>query len=132
MSDRASASYTVKSWDENEVVETDDGGKVTRASVTGEYTGGIEGSATTESVMTYRADGTADFVGMERIVGRVGGRLGSFVLRSVGSYDGRTARSEMEVVEGSGTGELGGLKGAGRFSAEHGPQGTLELDYRFE
>jgi hypothetical protein len=132
MSVRASAAYTVKSWDENEVVETDDGGKVTRASVTGEYTGGIEGSATTESVMTYRADGTADFVGMERIVGRVGGRSGSFVLRSVGSYDGRTARSEMEVVEGSGTGELGGLKGAGRFSAEHGPQGTLELDYRFE
>jgi hypothetical protein len=132
MTDRASASYTVKSWDENDVVETEDGGKVTRASVTGEYTGEIEGRATTESVMTYRSDGTAEFVGMERIVGRVGDRSGSFVLRSVGNYDGKTARSEMEVVEGSGTGELGGLRGAGRFSAEHGPQGSLELDYRFE
>lgn len=132
MKDKASASYTVKSWVENDIAETDGGGKVTRASVTGEYAGEIEGSATTESVMTYRADGTAEFVGMERIVGRVGGRSGSFVLRSMGSYDGTTARSEMRVVRGSGTGDLNGLSGEGRFSAEHGPKGSLELDYQFE
>jgi hypothetical protein len=132
MTDRASGSYTVKSWDEKDVAAPDGGGRVTRASVTGEYAGEIEGSATTESVMTYRPDGTAEYVGMERIVGRVGGRSGSFVLRSVGRYDGRTALSEMEVVAGLGSGELNGLRGEGRFRAEHGPKGSLELDYRFE
>lgn len=130
MTEKASASYTVKSWDETAIHEQEDGGKLTRASVTGEYTGAIEGTAVTESVMTYRADGTAEFVGMERVTGRLNGRVGSFVLRSVGSYDGKVARSRMQIVAGSGTGELTGIEGDGRFAAEHGPAGGLELEYR--
>jgi uncharacterized protein DUF3224 len=80
--------------------------------------------------MCYRADGTADYVGLERIVGRLGGRAGSFVLRSTGAYDGSEARATFSVVHGSATGELTGLEGEGHFAAPHGQQGKLQLDYR--
>lgn len=128
----ASGTFMVKSWDEKPVVEIDGGGKLTRASIAGAYTGDLEGEATTENVMCYRADGTATYVGLERIVGRVGGRAGSFVLRSTGAYDGSEAKATLSVVTGSGTGELEGLRGEGSFAAPHGPRGKIELEYRFE
>ncbi|HEX7050219.1 MAG TPA: DUF3224 domain-containing protein [Longimicrobiales bacterium] len=130
MGTHVTAQYTVKSWDEKPVIELDDGGKLTRTSVTGGYTGAIEGEAASESVMCYAADGTAVFVGFERIVGRIDGREGSFILRSEGTYDGTEARATLSVVPGSGTGELTGLRGEGSFVAPHGPQATVELDYR--
>ena len=127
---QANGTFTVKAWDEKPVVATDGGGKLTRASIAGLYTGEIEGEATSEVVMCYRADGTADFVGLERIVGRVAGRAGSFVLRSTGAYDGSEAKATFSVLQGSATGELTGLEGEGQFAAPHGQQGKLQLEYR--
>ena len=132
MSVKASGRFRVKSWDETPVAQMEGGGKLTRASIGGAYSGDVEGEATSETVMCYRADGTATFVGLERIVGRIGGRSGSFVLRSDGVYDGQEAKAKLSVVAGSATGELEGLVGEGRFAAPHGPEGTIELDYRFE
>src|SRR5262245_24166458 len=130
MSAHASGTFTVKAWDEKPVVEMDGGGKLTRASIAGIYTGEIEGEATSETVMCYRADGTAVFVGIERIVGRVGGRAGSFVLRSTGAYDGKEATATLSVLSGSAAGGLTGLEGEGHFAAPHGQQGKLELEYQ--
>jgi hypothetical protein len=132
MRTQANGTFRVKTWDEKSVMELDGGGKLTRATVAGEYAGDVEGEATSESVMCYAADGTATFVGLERIVGRVGGRAGSFVLRSTGEYDGKEAKATVTVVSGSATGELEGLRGEGRFAASHGPEGKIELEYRFE
>jgi Protein of unknown function (DUF3224) len=77
----------------------------------------------------YRADDTAEFVGMQRVDGRLGGRSGSFVLRSAGTFDGKEARGELAVVPGSGTGELTGLQGSGEFSAPLGSEAHMKLDY---
>lgn len=132
MSARASGTFTVKSWDETPVTDFEGGGKLTRASIAGTYSGELEGEATTETVMCYRADGTATYVSFERVVGKIGGRAGSFVLRGTGSYDGSEAKATMTVVPGSGTGELAGLRGEGKFRAPHGPQGEIELEYQFE
>lgn len=131
MGTQARATFTVKSWDEKPVVELDGGGKFTRASVVGVYSGEIEGEGTWENVMFFRADGTAIYVGLERITGRIGGRAGSVVLQSTGAYDGTEARSTVSVVAGSATGELAGLEGEGRFAAPHGLKGSLDLEYRF-
>ncbi len=79
-------------------------------------------------VMTYRPDGSAEFVGHHWVAGAVGGRSGSLVLRASGTYDGAVARTDFEVIEGSGTGELAGTRGSGLASAGHGSTGT----YRFE
>ena len=82
--------------------------------------------------MMHRADRSAIFVGLERVTGRLGDRSGSFVLQHNGTFDGKAARGTLVVVAGSGTGELHGLRAEGSFVAEHGPEGSITLDYDFQ
>jgi len=123
----------VKSWDEKPYEELDGGAKLTRASVTKSFQGDIQGESTLEYLMFYREDGSASFVGLERVVGRVGGRLGSFVLQHSGTDEGGTAKATYFVVPGSGTGDLRGLRGEGSSALSgHAQHYPITLDYDFE
>jgi hypothetical protein len=128
MGEHAKAEFKVESWDENKTVEAEVGA-TSFAKVEQSLTGGIEGDGLAQWLMCYRADNTADFVGLQRISGKLGDREGSFVLTSNGTFDGKVAAGEMVVVDGSGDGELTGITGSGRFSAPHGSEATIELDY---
>ena len=128
MAAHADSTFTVKSWDENTYQELD-GGKLTRASIVQDFDGDLVASGAAELLMCYAADGTASIVGFQRFTGQLAGRDGSFVLRSVGGYDGALATATLEVVAGSGTGELAGLTGTGSSAVGKEPPGTLHLDY---
>jgi Protein of unknown function (DUF3224) len=132
MGTQASSTFRYDSWEENPYVETEEGGKLSRASVKQAISGDIEGRGEVEWLMCYRPDQTADFVGLQRVVGALGGRSGSFVLESSGTYDGTEARGALTVVRGSGTGDLAGIVGRGEFRAPHGPEAQVSLDYDFE
>jgi hypothetical protein len=133
MKHQAQATFEIKSWDEKPYLEAD-GVKFTRASVTKVYRGDIDGEATSDSLMFYHADGTATFVGLERIVGTIGGRRGSFVVEARGTYRDGKATCACSVVAGSGGGDLRGLQGTGRFVATHAdyPNVTFSMEYGFE
>src|SRR5512140_1210937 len=103
---RANATFEIKSWDEKPYAEFDGGRKLTRASVKRIYHGDIEGESSTEYLMAYTPDGSANFVGMEHIVGRLGKRKGSFVLQQTGTFTGGIANASWFVTLDSGTGEL--------------------------
>ncbi len=132
MSKRATATFQVKSWDEKPYDEIDEGPKLTRASVTKSFRGDIEGEGTLEYLMIHRDDGSASFVGLERVVGRVGDRSGSFVLQHSGTFEGGTAKVTWFVVPGSGTGDLRGLRGEGGFASAHAEDYPITLEYDFE
>ena len=133
MAARSKSNFKITGWDEAPYDEFEDGGKLTKASVTAEFSGDIAGESTVEWLMCYRPDQTADFVGLQRIVGTLGGRSGSFVLaHPAGTFDGTAATCEVSVVEGSGTGELSGLRGRGQFAAPHGGEPSIELDYELD
>jgi hypothetical protein len=134
MSTHATAVFQVKSWDEKPYQVIDGGAKLTRASVTKTYSGDITGEATSESLMFYRADGSAAFTGLERVVATIGGRAGSFVLQASGTYRDGAATCDCAVIPGSGAGDLVGLRGEGRYVARHAdyPNVPFTLDYRFE
>jgi hypothetical protein len=132
MSTHARGTFEISSWDENPYVELDGGAKLTRASVGQAFSGDLEGEGSVEWLMCYREDKTADFVGLQRFVGRLGSRSGSFVMRTQGTFDGEKAAGELSVVAGSGTEELGGITGAGAFVAPHGSTPSVDLDYDFE
>ena len=51
------------------------------------------------------------------------------MLRSVGTYDGSKADGELTVIDGSGTGDLAGIRGTGSFTAPMGDTASLTLDY---
>ena len=102
MSFHAKAKFKVKSWDEKPYDEIEDGPKLTRATVAKSYSGDIEGDGTVEYLMIHREDGSASFVGLERVVGAIGDRQGSFVLQHSGSFEGGYRHHHM--VPGSGIG----------------------------
>jgi hypothetical protein len=132
MSTHAQGTFEIKGWEETAYEELAGDAKLTRASVAQAFTGDLEGEGSVEWLMCYREDKTADFVGLQRFVGRLGERSGSFVMQTRGTFDGTEARGRLEVVERSGTEELAGITGSGAFAAPIGPKASVELDYDFE
>jgi hypothetical protein len=128
----ARAQFAIKSWDEKPYSEGTDLPKLTRASVTKTFSGDIEGEGHVEYLMMYRSDGSATFVGLERIVGRVGGKAGTFVLQRTGVFEGGQAKESYSVVAGSGTGELHGLRGDGTSALGHGSDYPFLLNYELD
>ena len=121
--------FAIKSWDEKPYSEGAGLPKLTRASVTKTFTGDIEGEGQVEYLMMYRSDGSASFVGLERIVGRIGTRSGTFVLQRSGVFENGQAKESYSVVGGSGTGELAGLRGEGTSDVGHGMEHPFVLNY---
>ena len=125
----ANARFAIKTWDEKPYSEAPGSPKLTRASVTKTFTGDVEGEGSVEYLMMYRADGSATFVGLERVVGRIGSRSGSFVLERTGVFEAGQAKETYTVVAGSGTGELAGLRGSGTTAVGHGLEHPFTLEY---
>jgi hypothetical protein len=132
MKKTASARFSIKSWDEKPYSEGKDVPKMTRASVDKTFTGDIDGEGHVEYVMMYRSDGTAAFVGLERITGRIAGRNGSFVLQRTGVFEDGQAKESYSVVTGSGTGELRSLRGEGTSSVGHATDYPFALNYELD
>ena len=126
---QARATFKIVSWDEEPFDEPEDGLKLTQAHVRKSFGGDLVGTGNLMYVMTYLDEGSASFLGFEKVVGSLGGRTGSFVLRHTGSYDGEKATAECEVVPGSGTEELVGLSGNGCFSVGHAEEHEMPLEY---
>jgi Protein of unknown function (DUF3224) len=126
MQTQLSAKFEVKSWDETPFDGEPEGlPKVTQALVTKVYTGDIEGTSTTLWLMAYGGDGSATFVGLERITGRISGGEGTLVLRHMGSYADGVAKADLVVVEGATSGNMESTTGEGEFVAD--PSGSVTL-----
>ena len=132
MKSHAKATFAVNAWNEKPYDEMNGLPKLTRASVSKSYQGDIQGEGKLEYLMMYRDDGSANFVGLERVVGSVGGRSGSFVLQHSGAFKSGIATVTLLVVAGSGTGDLRGLGGDGEFAVGHQQPYSMTLDYDFE
>lgn len=125
----ATGSFKVSSMKEDPYEDLVDGGKLTRASGDQTYDGDIEGRGTVQWLMSYRGDGTAHFVGIWHVTGSIGGQDGSFVIESVGDFDGKASSGTWSIVDGMGRGDLKPLRGSGTFRAPGGADATYELDY---
>jgi hypothetical protein len=132
MRKHAEATFVLKSWDEKPYNEMEGVPKLTRVSSTKSYQGDIAGEGKLEYLMMYRSTGSASFIGLERVVGSVGGRSGSFVLQHSGIFEDGIARVVLSVVPGSGTADLHGMRGEGGFDVGHQEPYAMTLDYGFE
>ena len=130
---RATGSISVSKWAPIEI----DGetARVKRFSidVVEAFTGDIQGEGRANLLQALRPDGSASFVGLERVSGTLGGRSGTFIFQDAGTLDaaGRVEGTWF-VVPGSGSGGLAGLRGDGGFTAALGEHATIHLDYWFE
>ncbi len=72
--------------------------------------------------------GSAGYVAIERVEGRLHGRQGSFVLQHHGVMDRGVPTLSVTVVPDSGSGELAGLRGTMQIRIEQG-QHTYHFEY---
>jgi Protein of unknown function (DUF3224) len=130
MAPKVEGSFQVTSWEEDTYEELDNDSKLTKVSIGQDYKGGLEASSSWQGQMFYREDGTAFYNGLQRFVGALEGRDGTFVADVEGNYNGGDATSEWTVVTGSGTADLAGLEGSGKAAAGSGGSGgTFTFDY---
>lgn len=126
-----SGKFNIESWEETTIGEVVDGPKLIRASVTQSYSGDIEGKGTLEYLITTFTEDFSCFIGSEQFLGQLDGRSGSFILNHEGTHEDGVAKSSFQIVPGSGTDELSGIRGEGSYEATH-DEVTLALDYFFE
>lgn len=129
MSTTATATFAISGWDEDVYADLGVGSKLSKAEVTQTFSGDIEGEGSVTWLMAYTSEKSADYVGIQRIDGTLGGKRGTFLLTTSGAYDGSVAKGTWTVVEGSGTGDLVGLTGTGTFSAPLAGEPEVALDY---
>ena len=121
---KANGGFEITNWDEKPAGAAG-GPKVTRATVTQKFTGDIKGTVTTEYLMVYRPDKTAQYSGVQLIKGSVAGKKGSFALRLRGYYDGKRAVTTWEVVPGAGKGRAQRHHWKGQLQRADGRPGHL-------
>jgi hypothetical protein len=128
---RATGRTEVKSFVPTTFDEAPGGPTLVEVQLVETFSGDVEGEGTGRAIQAARKDGSATFVGVERVRGSIGGRQGTFLLQVAGTVVGQEMHAEWFVVPGSGTGELRGLRGDGGFKAEPGKQGEIWLDCVF-
>ena len=129
---RASAVITVHKYEPSAYDEPAEGLVLTRIHVEEGFAGDIIGDGVVEFLQAARADGSASFVGIERVTGELGGRRGTFLLQDAGTVRDNIVNGDWFVIAGSGTRELAGLRGEGGFRANLGEGAQVHLDYWFE
>jgi hypothetical protein len=132
MSTHATGTVLGTDWQEKTYSEHEGGGKLSHATVKNDYDGAIAGTGTLQYLLAYSPDpkGACAFTGVERVVGSLDGRSGSFVLQHSGTYGADGLKAEWFVVNGSATGELKGLRGKGTLAAAPGDhRAAYTLDY---
>ena len=118
---KAKGTYTVNKWEENPYDQISSEMKMTKASV--------------EYLMLYKYfdandqhKSSAIYIGLMRFVGKVQGKDGSFVIEDHGAFENGAASSTLQIISGSGTGELKSIHGTGSYYAnQDGFQ--IEIDY---
>lgn len=133
----ATVTIEARTWTEERIAETDASHAVSRVVFTTEWSGDVVGSSTCGLMIDY-VDGDPEhpetlsgpYVGYEQVTGTLEGRTGSFVLAARGSHGEGAARTDVEVVPDSATGDLAGLRGSGSYAATAMAY-TLTFDYDF-
>ena len=93
------------------------------------FHGDLEGTSRGEMLAARTAEpGSAGYVAMERVTGKLHGREGTFVLQHTGTMTRGTPTLGVTVVPDSGTGELAGLAGEMTIVIEEGKHSYV-FDY---
>lgn len=130
MSKRASGPFEVKMNPQNDDNVGDP--TVGRMSLDKRFYGDLEGSSKGQMLaVSTDVQGSAGYVAMERVSGKLHGREGSFALQHNGTMTRGTPELSIIVVPDSGTGELVGLTGKMSINIVEGKH-YYELEYTLD
>lgn len=131
MTFHAISTFEITAWEPNEY-EDRDGVKLSRTRVAKTFQGDLTGKSTAELLMAGAPSGSAAYVGLERIIGTLQGRAGSFVLIHNASMSSEGQSLTLTILRDSGTDALGGIRGAASIAIGSDGSHTLTLDYNLD
>ena len=104
-----------------------------RLTIDKRYHGDLEAIAKGEMLAAQtEVKGSAGYVALERVSGKLKGRSGSFVLQHNGTMNRGTAELAVTVVPDSGAGELRGLSGKMKIVIAPDGAHSYEFDFKIE
>jgi hypothetical protein len=101
---------------------------ISRMSGEKQFHGDLEATSQVEMLSVGDPRGSAGYVAMERVTGKLKGRSGSFALQHSGTMTRGAPQLAITVVPDSGTGELAGLSGKMNITIENGKH-SYEFEY---
>jgi hypothetical protein len=112
MKTRALGKFDVKLTPQSQDKDPAGGATLGRISIEKQFHGDLEATSRGEmlSAMT-NVPGSAGYVAIERVTGKLHGRAGSFVLQHFGTMERDAEHLSITIVPDSGTGELTGVSG---------------------
>lgn len=106
-----------------------EGSTLGRMSIDKQFHGDLEATSKGEMLSAMTAvQGSAGYVAIERVTGKLHGRSGSFVLQHAGTMTRGEPRLSVTVVPDSGSGQLVGLTGQMTINIAEG-QHSYVFDY---
>jgi len=113
--------------------DTNEGASIGRVSIKKQFSGDLHASSTVEMIgaRSVLVKGSAGYVAIERVIGSLHGKSGSFVLQHSGTMTRGKGELSVSVVPDSGTGELKGLSGRMTIEISDGNH-SYGFHYAFE
>lgn len=133
MTQHASGPFEVKVTPQKPDTQIARSANLGRLTIDKRFHGDLEASAKGEMLATQsEVKGSAGYVALERVTGKLQGRSGSFVLLHSATMKRGAPESTVTVVPDSGTGELTGLTGSMRIKVAPDGGHSYEFDFRIE
>jgi hypothetical protein len=117
--------FQITDWKESEEKLFDDGGKLTTATVSQDYSGEIVGKSELKYQMYYEPNGNASFVGFEVIVGTIDDNPCELTLKHDGCFEAGIAKSQFTILNTCTDKKLIGIKGC--FESGEGGQANFVI-----
>src|SRR5919108_2286871 len=131
MSEHVTGSFEVKVTPQKPDTQIARAANLGRLTIDKRFHGELEAISKGEMLATHtEVEGSAAYVALERVTGKLKGRTGSFVLQHSATMVRGQPSSTITVVPDSGTGELKGL--SGKMIITIAPDGahSYEFDFR--
>lgn len=133
MNQHASGPFEVKVTPQKPDTQIARSANLGRLTIDKRFHGDLEASAKGEMLATQsEVKGSAGYVALERVTGKLQGRSGTFVLLHSATMKRGAPESTVTVVPDSGTGELTGLAGSMRIKVAPDGGHSYEFDFRIE
>jgi hypothetical protein len=106
--------------------------KLARMTIKKQFTGDLEGTSAGQMLSAgTEVKGSAGYVAMEKVTGKLNGRSGSFILQHTATMDRGTPLLSITVVPDSGTAELMGISGTMQIIITNG-QHSYDFEYQIK
>ncbi|MGA8426739.1 MAG: DUF3224 domain-containing protein [Candidatus Dormiibacterota bacterium] len=126
---QAVSPFQLDSFEEQPPYARDEGVMYIRVQISKTFSGDLQAQGNVEMLSGRAEPGGAGYVAVERIVGTLHGKRGSFALLHIGTMQQSTPWAKWPIVPGSGGGELAGISGEARIEIDATGAHTLYLDY---